>query len=80
MSGIRAEQAALLFKEKGYTKVFVYPGGWKEWAGWSREQWETWAKETGYPLGFGYIFTNTLQLIYSISPPTDNLRPLFFLQ
>ena len=50
MAGSRAEEAALQFKDAGFTRISVYSGGWKEWTDWTREEWETWSKETGYPL------------------------------
>ena len=51
MAGMRAEDAALQFESVGYEKVHLYPGGWKEWVdSWTREDWEAWSKETGYPL------------------------------
>lgn len=51
MAGMRAEDAALQFEANGYNKVHLYPGGWKEWVeSWTREDWEAWSKETGYPL------------------------------
>ena len=51
MAGMRAEDAALQFEAVGYNKVHLYPGGWKEWVeSWTREDWEAWSKETGYPL------------------------------
>ena len=51
MAGIRSRIGGQMFEQSGATNVHNYKGGWKDWnQNWTKEQWQDWSKETGFPL------------------------------